>query len=1439
MEPVKDDRSFEDTSIIVCVRARPLNEREISSSSAVALRYPSAHTLEIFEGGVSNAPQGSEKDRSPSSRHHQFAFDAVFDPSVSQERLYEMTGHPVICSSLKGFNHCIFAYGQTGSGKTFSMMGNDENPGIIPRLCQELFVEVEALKRQRAKEIQDAFAVGAAPPPSLDVGVYVSYLEIYMERIRCLLNPSQKEVPRVRQHQKLGVYVENLKEIPVTSSDQILQLMAAGNSQRRTAKTGMNDISSRSHAVFSIQLVQKNIQSAAAGGDAISELRSKINLVDLAGSERAKSTGAEGKRLKEGSQINQSLLALGQVIEALAKAANDQKQRHIPYRDSMLTFLLKESLGGNSKTLMLATVSPATINYEETLSTLRYADRAKSIVCRAFINETAGEKRIRELEEEVQQLRHRIQTMEEFGLTQARPESDLGPAAYPIGSPSGEEDISPGEDVSLMRSELSRAEELIQQLTKTAEDREIEALKILEQLHNQTTLHATREEPFLVNVGVGSWVMQYLVTKITVITRDLPSSLGNNEDSWVVKKDGKTYVCPPEEFAEGVGSPHCCFTLHPNRVVTLTAYDPHHLVTTVNNEKVVSERKLLPGDIISIAQGGLRFVFKDLSVPQPTPRRRTAPVMDISSLGTTAQPGPSSGASSAAKEERVSIPVLRLGVSPSHLLKPNAPSLAPQRSNSDAPFGLTSRRSSSLSLSTGRAYTHRTGGLRSSTPLGGSRRRAVTPNAGLSAAQKKRLEAQFIRCRHNFILIGPSRSGKSYSIQNILKPDRWYNIFTMDEPPQDPTWGISVTSFSPPDDESIQLNFVELGGTTVFSTLTNQLPVRQATYVLCYSLANQNLMDEIKPFLDILIPHIQQEESSIILFGTHANGNEPRESLLKIFQSTEKIIHDYVESLGSPVVPVVTGMFALDNSKRKVVSTGYSNMSKFSELLQWLMDHAVSRCKADKEAHALLSRGIELEARLASFCRKRKWYITMREYVETAALVSEDYQSDSELLSRETALLCDFGSLVVLQNNSGNDEMVVLDRRWANDILTVMALFQPFMFINGRIVTRDVIRGTDGLLLLSGYGLERFGLQLPFSLPDVLAKDEFGLLTHGVVTAKVLQALFHRLMAQRNPTTLSELIRFLELSDMLIRGSKILFPHANRSALPSPSGEVEEYYVVPSAFAHHPSNAVQNHLSRFLCGPFFQFKFTIIPRKYFSRLITRLASTTYSCYPGPSQPCQVEAKSSPKDKRRESPTFTCIPTSPRFWNHCVWLISDTDERAFLRLANNSIFLDFHSTNYRESEFVRGVLKTVLEKENSCHLYAEWLVQVEPPFLEPTKLGEKAPQELYYNPIDEKEDVIDDIAGILSPRDTEWSSDAENNTDHVCDVPFTRLPVPTSELTSLMEDIVGGQEGETEVKSVVESFCSWSETVSQDAEHHAAEEKGAALDKLVDAMSRLL
>eukprot|EP00040_Diaphanoeca_grandis_P036360 m.231560 g.231560 ORF g.231560 m.231560 type:complete len:1168 (+) comp33603_c2_seq1:217-3720(+) len=368
------------SKVQVAVRVRPFNSREKKNSShnVITMKGPTTE--------ITNPANGA---------NHTFHFDHsfwTFDDKdsnfVGQEQVFESVGVGVIDNSFEGYNSCIFAYGQTGSGKTYTMMGMDSDPGVIPRLCTSLY--------DRIHQNED---------PNMSFKVEVSYMEIYNEKVKDLLSVGgKKQNLRVREHKIMGPYVEGLTKLAVTGYEAIATLMNEGNKIRHTAATAMNNQSSRSHAVFTLIFTQAMYDPATKSSG---EKVSRISLVDLAGSERQAKTQASGARLQEGSNINKSLTTLGQVISSLAEAAG-KKGAFVPYRNSTLTWLLKDNLGGNSKTVMLAALSPASDNYDETMSTLRYADRAKQIVNNAIVNEDPNQRLIRELREELERLRNSV-----------------------------------------------------------------------------------------------------------------------------------------------------------------------------------------------------------------------------------------------------------------------------------------------------------------------------------------------------------------------------------------------------------------------------------------------------------------------------------------------------------------------------------------------------------------------------------------------------------------------------------------------------------------------------------------------------------------------------------------------------------------------------------------------------------------------------------------------------------------------------------------------------------------------------------------------------------------------------------------------------------------------------------------------------------------------
>ncbi|XP_046565118.1 LOW QUALITY PROTEIN: kinesin-like protein KIF28P [Haliotis rubra] len=381
-------------NVKVAVRVRPFNKRERERNATcivgmngptTIITDPSNNEEKKFNFDYSYwSHDGSKEDANgyygPDASH---PHGKIF---ADQKRVFEDLGLGVLKNAWEGYNSTLFAYGQTGSGKSWSIVGYGINKGVVPLFCEKMFQGIDEKKAAGEKT---------------EYEVNFSMLEIYNEQVRDLLDSrSKKSGLRVRQHPKMGFYADGLRVVPVNSYAEIEQRMEDGTTNRTVAATNMNATSSRAHTIVGITLLQKFVN--AAGEETTKS--AVINLVDLAGSERAESTGATGDRLKEGAAINQSLSCLGNCIAALAEKSSGKNTR-VPYRDSVLTKLLKNALGGNSKTIMIAAVSPADINYDESLSTLRYADRAKQIKTTASVNEDPTEKLIRELQEENEKLK--------------------------------------------------------------------------------------------------------------------------------------------------------------------------------------------------------------------------------------------------------------------------------------------------------------------------------------------------------------------------------------------------------------------------------------------------------------------------------------------------------------------------------------------------------------------------------------------------------------------------------------------------------------------------------------------------------------------------------------------------------------------------------------------------------------------------------------------------------------------------------------------------------------------------------------------------------------------------------------------------------------------------------------------------------------------------
>ncbi|GMT19509.1 hypothetical protein PFISCL1PPCAC_10806 [Pristionchus fissidentatus] len=368
----------ETETVKVVVRCRPLSTQEIGQGHKSAVHcHNDNNALKLKNPLSSEDPERT------------FTFDAVFGPDTDQMRVYNVAARPIIENVLKGYNGTIFAYGQTGTGKTHTMTGDLEKAemrGIIPNSFAHVFDHIAKCGSERTFLVR------------------VSYMEIYNEEVRDLLaKEGQGQNLEIKERTDVGVYVKNLSTVTVSSASHMLKIMEYGNKNRKVGATLMNVESSRSHAIFTV-----TIESSRDGGHVT---QGKLQLVDLAGSERQSKTGASGERLKEAAKINLSLSTLGNVISALV----DNKSTHVPYRNSKLTRLLQDSLGGNSKTVMIANVGPASYNYDESLSTLRYANRAKNIQNVARINEDPKDALLRKFQTELATLRAQLEEDEEGG----------------------------------------------------------------------------------------------------------------------------------------------------------------------------------------------------------------------------------------------------------------------------------------------------------------------------------------------------------------------------------------------------------------------------------------------------------------------------------------------------------------------------------------------------------------------------------------------------------------------------------------------------------------------------------------------------------------------------------------------------------------------------------------------------------------------------------------------------------------------------------------------------------------------------------------------------------------------------------------------------------------------------------------------------------------
>eukprot|EP00038_Savillea_parva_P008289 m.175984 g.175984 ORF g.175984 m.175984 type:complete len:966 (+) comp14087_c0_seq1:281-3178(+) len=573
--------------IVVAVRVRPMNDREHREEKKKLVVRMDGQRTDLL-GEKSASTKRSLMDRSTGREDKSFTYDYSFWSAnqsdqnyVGQAHVYNALGKHLLDNAFKGFNNCIFAYGQTGSGKTYTMMGPIEDPGLTPRICNELF--------QRIAQNDD---------PNVKFRVECSYMEIYNERVRDLLAMSDNKVNlKVREHKILGPYVEGLRSFATKDFNAMNALILEGIKSRVTATTAMNDQSSRSHAVFNITLTESTFDTMSGN---TGEKTSRISLVDLAGSERVWRTGADGERLREGGSINKSLSTLGLVISNLADIATGKKVKDsfIPYRDSVLTWLLKENLGGNSKTVMIATISPSEDSYEESLSTLRYANTAKRIQTYAVVNEDANAKMIRDLREEVEHLRHMLAA----------------------GGMQGTATISDSQMLEL-REKLAESERLMKEMSMSWEERLRIAHQVLEERAKQLKDMGISVQGGGISVDADK---RYLLN-LAPMTDELTMYYLKETVSRIGSKRGQDIHLS----FEGMLPEHCILPVEGDQLFVVPL--PGANVAIDKPDKVVTEKTLLThGETLFLA--GREFRVSCPSGRTDAPKRAPAPELEEEGL---------------------------------------------------------------------------------------------------------------------------------------------------------------------------------------------------------------------------------------------------------------------------------------------------------------------------------------------------------------------------------------------------------------------------------------------------------------------------------------------------------------------------------------------------------------------------------------------------------------------------------------------------------------------------------------------------------------------------------------------------------------------------------------------------------------------------------------
>ena len=939
-------KAAETCAVTVAVRSRPPNERERGTRSCLEFN-DDRKTVRI------STKQG------PQCSAHTFTFDFAYDDAAPQRLLFDDIGKPVVKAAFDGFNACIFAYGQTGSGKSFAMMGPpsvsasslgsvdvtsmNDAVGLIPRIISAIFVQAKTfLDENECDARNSASSVSCA---RLAIEVEVSYLEIYQERVYCLLDATKQNL-KVRQHPTHGVFVELLTKDKVLSPTQALLRVERGNANRQTAATAMNERSSRSHAVFSIIVTQTRTSQSTDGKETTSVRRSHVNLVDLAGSERAKSTGAEGDTLREGALINQSLTTLGLVISGLAELSSAKAGApapFIPYRNSQLTFILKENLGGSSKTFMLSTLSPSEMNAEETLGTLRYADRAKSIKTKAFVNEDTKDKMIRELQSEIQKYKKMIEEFQQRAGRSRMPDLALGDLSNL--QEGGERDSywvdeipRDADEAEMLKHQVDLAEELMVEDAQIAVD-------------DASSTASKYGGPYILNVdGAGAW------TKEPCLTIDSTGSMGRKDivfgtaptdiqrmlwSKWFHLRfprqreaSVKCFQISHEDSPSGfplLAPIHCVISTEPteggwrSQIVHLGGQDMatfidelievpcesdlviQLLMKLFNHDEVdgdaavegpIPSSEFQAGHALQIGSEFVTVKLKDdkrppsgtSTVPPATPR--TSRLMRARRGSVMITPRSSASSPPQQPPQRPPLPLV-----PSLAL--GKQSLVPSR-----PLNLSAR------PSVQRAATPRESGTPRVTASG--RNESLMLSAS-QAVHMSRVEDLVNHHSHTFVLLGDAGSGKSAFLYALNKGDLGFFGRKVD-PPTSATVGCTISRMTlegATESLKAEATFVDISGHLAFAPICDfAIPETRTTFLLTFPLDGRGGSDAPSPkaidlhYYKKLVEAIQlrcpTRAAKVILLGTFRDRVSVETPFLS--QSTHTVPSDIDEALGRAVV---------------------------------------------------------------------------------------------------------------------------------------------------------------------------------------------------------------------------------------------------------------------------------------------------------------------------------------------------------------------------------------------------------------------------------------------------------------------------------------------------------------------------------------------------------